>query len=230
MLPVTKSAIPGANGSLWVTEHYAHNHSDSTMWVTNNFSCQWSAVHASDVEVPSRSTVRIARAYASGVPYEFWGVTEGSDEAFSVTSFVRNINGDTDPWGTALPVAGGDDFRTQPVHIAPVPADPAYRVSLRAWAWSGRADSLVAEIVDVDEWGRPGDVLGTVILPRVPESRSPSVSSYFEIHDLLSAIADRDSESRVGIRISAPSAPDAFLWSFASITHNDSQHVTVFAP
>jgi hypothetical protein len=236
LLPITKTEVPGANGSLWVTELYLHNHSDQVLWVTNTWGgCRLSAVHACDVRLDPRSTVRETSTppqFPRNDAYHYWYVTEGAPSAFSASTFVRNIGTDVDPWGTAVPAARAADFKTEPLHLAPVPGDPAYRVSLRVyvWSWFTHSSELAVEIWTTGGSGNAPSLVRSLTLPAVPKQYADAPGSYFEAHDIFAGIPARGASDRFTIRMATPASPGARLWGFASIVHNETQHVTVFAP
>lgn len=108
LFPITRTNVNGTHGSLWVTELYAHNHSDEPIWISNNFNCQFSAVHACDAELRPRSSMGL-----SSDPYDIYGVVEERDIGkVSSSSFVRNVSGRVQSWGTAIPVPDLTAFRS----------------------------------------------------------------------------------------------------------------------
>jgi hypothetical protein len=185
-----------------------------------------------DFQIPPRSTLRITGPFTDPTgPYDIWIVTGGDASAFGLTSFVRNTAIEIDPWGTAIPTPLVEDFFTGPFHIAPVPGDPDYRVSLRVYALTEGPD-LATITVEIWLYGSSSSVpltladTLTVSSTPHPESRG----SYFELHDLLASVPGRTEDTRALIRINAPSSPEVPIWGFASLTHNATQHVTIFAP
>lgn len=227
--PITQTNVNGTHGTVWVTELYAHNHSDEIVWITNNFACQLSAVHACDMDLPPRSSVSLG---LSSDPYMFYAVLEERDIGkVSFSSFVRNVSGRVQSWGTAIPVPELTAFRSLPLRIAPVPADPEYRVSLRLYTFQ---DDVVS--VDVEIWLLDGGLhevnrVRTLRVLPLYEGEYKRYGSSFEIHDLLGGIPGIDPTSRVAIRALAPSSRNSDRWwGFATVTNNTSQQVTVFEP
>jgi len=229
LFPIAQTNVNGAQGSFWVTELYAHNHSDEIVWITNNFSCQLSAVHACDMDVPPRSSVSLG---LSPDPYMFYGVTEERDAAkVSFSSFVRNVSGTVQSWGTAIPVPDLADFRSLPLHISTVPADPAYRVSLRLYTFPEEVASVEVEIWQLGGGLRDVNRLGSFSILPLPEGEHGRFGSSFEAHHLLDRIGGVDPTSRVAIKVLAPPSHNTNRWwGFAAVTHNASQQVTVFTP
>lgn len=229
LVPIAQTNVNGAQGSLWVTELYAHNHSDEVVWISNNVSCQWSAEHACDQDVPARSSVSVGLSFE---PYMFHGVTKERDIGkVTFSAYVRNVSGTVQSWGTALPVPDVATFRPSPLRISPVPADPEYRVSLRLYTFSEEVASVDVEIWLLDGGLREVNRLGTLSVLPLYEGEYKRYGSSFEVHDLLGRISGMDPTSRVAIKVLAPPSHDSNRWwGFATVTHNTSQQVTVFAP
>jgi hypothetical protein len=231
LVPVSIPETPGAGGSFWVSEHYFHNQGDEPILVTNVVVCNLSAVHACDARLPPHSTTKIA--LPDNRPIDVWTVTEGDPADFSVTSFVRNVAADVDPWGTLIPTPRSSTFFAEGFHITPVPASTEYRVSLRVYA----VPSVPLETVTVEIWKYPDFPSVPIVMQHVETLTLPRQSfplwelygSYFEAHDLLRNVElGEDSDSaRVWIRVHAPGAN---LWGMASLTHNVTHHVTIFTP
>lgn len=229
LVPIAQTNVNGAQGSLWVTELYAHNHSDEVVWINNIVDCRWSAEHACDQDVPPRSSVRVGLSFE---PYMFHGVTKERDIGkVTFSAYVRNVSGTVQSWGTALPVPDVATFRPSPLRISPVPADPEYRVSLRLYTFSEEVESVDVEIWQLDGALREINRVESLRLLAIPEGEYKRYGSYFETHHLLGGIAGVDPTSRVAIKVLAPTSQSSNRWwGFATVTHNTSQQVTVFAP
>lgn len=232
IVPIALPDTPGAGGSLWVTEHYFHNHSDEPLWVTNIARpCQFSAEHACDGQLAPRSTTKADLLYLDR-PFDVWHVTEGDPGAFSITSIVRNTASDVDPWGTSIPTPAAADFFSGSFHVAPVPVDPAYRVSLRIYSIPEEVEltSVTVEIWQYEDlYTGSMQLVDTLVLPPVPYGDSEHYGSYFETHNLFGTITAGSDDARALIRVSSSNS-EQLLWGFASITHNVTHHVTIFAP
>lgn len=232
IVPIALPDTPGAGGSIWVSKHYLHNHSDEPLWVTNNMRpCQFSAEHACDAQLPPRSTTEVSLL---GIhrPFDVWHVTEGDPRAFSITTVVRNTASDVDPWGTSIPTPAAADYFSGSFHVAPVTVDPAYRVSLRIYSIPQEAalTSVTVEIWQYDDiFTGSVQLVDTLILPPVPYEGSELYGSYFETHDLFRGLTEGSDDARALIRVRA-SDSEQRLWGFASVTHNVTHHVTIFAP
>lgn len=235
LIPVAFNTVSGANGSQWTTEHYAHNNGSETVWISVITGCRLSAVHACDEPVGGGVTRSLPNYYYDR-PFAVWLVKEGAPETVSISSFVRNRSDGRDGWATAIPNPRLSDFFAEQFHIAPVPADRGSRVSLRLYSlpWEAEISSL-----DVEFWIYAG--AGGASPTHLVETRTISIVSYSngegqlvpmgyaEVHDVFAGLADRTDSTLVSVLVKAPD-PHARIWGFASVTNNETQHITVFAP
>ena len=232
LTPLADLATAGAHGTVWITEAYAHNHSDSILYINDIPECAIAVDLGCHIPIPPRGVVALhgISPVVPRRPYSIWHVMAGDPEALSITSLVRNVSDEVDPWGTALPTHAV--FRSQPLQIGAVPADPEYRVSLRVYALDSGSD---IPSVDVEFYSFERTVLvqphllGRTTMTAMPISHHMR-ATYFESHNVLGSLPHLDPDSRVVIKVAVPGSPSTLLWGFATITHNETQHVTVFAP
>jgi len=227
LIPLTASGEPGANGSRWVVETFAQNRTDRGIWFTQVTECWLSAEHACDSWLAPGQAAILPLTFR---PYHYFYVLDPDSNAISLSAFVRNVGANATPWGTALPIARYEDFREGPVRIRPVPNTGSHRLSVRAYSWPGAVRSLTIEL-----WSPDPETLAPVelLMSRQVSATSSGeqyIGGLYEAHNLLADVS-APPERPVEIRVVPPSsAASTVFWAFASVTHNETQHVTVFEP
>jgi hypothetical protein len=142
---------------------------------------------------------------------------------------ARETSSDAASWGTEIPVVRETDWRTGITHLLDIPTDARFRQLLRVYSdGSGSAALLVRAYA-----GDGDEILlqRFVELTRAREQGPPQGPATPLYGDLayLSALLPEPLPSTIRISIE-PLTPSLKFWAFVSITHNESQQVTIVTP
>jgi hypothetical protein len=230
--------VPGANGSLWSSSLLVRNTS-STSFTLNNIAVDCNGLLCPPaVDLTPGATYQITPSGGSDRPAAVMTVLPGHGTDLSFTLRVQDISRQSQTWGTEVPVVRESDTRSGKIVLLDVPVTTAFRNTLRVYDIDGKAnDQLTVRLFALDPTPPSAIGSGTVdrflgestIALRPPAAgdtgRSPS---YAEIGD-LSQIAPLGTTTRVAVEVE-PVTAGLRIWSFVSVTNNDTQHVTVIVP
>jgi hypothetical protein len=139
----------------------------------------------------------------------------GSGELLNATSRIRDLSREADNLGTAIPVVRRRDFASSFL-LAGIPADARYRALLRVWSLD---DDPVAVTIESPGYHAPLQL-----------TRINAGGALFGSLDLNDAIVRLPTGTKTfDVRVSAV-AGTVNIWPMISITNNDTQQVTIFAP
>jgi hypothetical protein len=217
LLPVIFNG-PGAFGSNWVTEIALRN--------VNDYGVEpWRPVGGSSVIVASKPLLFGPGNAPAGL---FVIVPRQAASRLAFHASVRDTSRADSEWATEIPVVRENQFSTAGVELLDIPVEPRFRTMIRIYSPTNPPPhhaSLVHVIVySLDD----GVTLRDVYRPLAdPTGCSDAVScaehaSFASIADLTAGLPP----GRVGIQIQG----NLPLWAFASVTNNETQHVTVVSP
>jgi len=139
----------------------------------------------------------------------------GSGELLNAASRIHDISRQSDNLGTVVPVVRRRDFASSFVVVG-VPADTRYRALLRIWSLD---DAPAAVSIDTPGFHKP------LTLTRI-SADGPLFASV----DLSDAIARLPfGATTFDVRVAA-NAGNVYIWPMISVTNNQTQQVTIFAP
>lgn len=221
---------PGLFGSLW-TSHVT---------VTNNAAVAVS-VFGYMVE-GGQCDLCFAPRLTSGKTYPDFGVyfdRAGARGAFlyvdrehladvNLTLRVQDISRQAQTFGTTIPVVPETGFRDTTFSLADLTGSQLFRTTVRVYSSDPKLDTDVR--FRLFAIATTGDVLladRVFTLPRVDFDQVTffPYPGYLEIPD-LNALADARTFDRLRLEITG----NHKIWAFATVTHNETQHMTVIAP
>jgi len=222
LLPVViTQPVPGAFGSLFTTEVFLRNASASTVEVSQRMAnaCE------NCTRIPAGSTVPLrpetARQGQGAFVYIYGGTVAGNLR-------VQDISRQSLTWGTELPIVRRSDASTAPLVIVNVPTDQRFRQALRVYNFEGNfAARIRIRITDL-AIGRP---LTDATMSLQASPQSPANSEFpamLELTSLVTSFPEIAQVERVNIEIT--SLDGVPIWAFASVTNNETQHITVLTP
>lgn len=234
LLPIsleTADGIPGAFGSRWRTFLDIFNESEETVFVGQNpeLDCPF--------ECPSqffngRSPVSIIGAV--GQPSTPAAFVYTSVPATGVVRFnlrVQDLSRQALTWGTELPVVRERDFTTTRMTLLSVPLHSRFRQTVRIYDFDANVGSRVivrVKAADSDLTLAEKEVVLAGGGIRNDEGR-PLTPAYAQLGDLKAEFAGLDDHTSVRLEFE-PLTPGLRIWSFVSITNNETQHVTTITP
>lgn len=216
LVPVAAfTPVPGVNGSLWVTEVVARNRGASEVQFGWPEGCgDLLCPEAWETILPATTKKLLLSREGMLV----MGSSKPIDVVFSLR--VRDLSRQSETWGTNIPVIRSTDGSSGPIDLLGVPATGQFRTTIRIYDWS----TLEPHQFRVRVYALEGDslvqdrVVTTVDIDRRAVTQAA-----------LADIIPATGPSPVRVEIT-PLSPDSRFWAFASVTNNETQHVTIVTP
>ncbi|HEX6178705.1 MAG TPA: hypothetical protein VF057_10130 [Thermoanaerobaculia bacterium] len=213
LIPVSLNGA-GARGSEWRTE--------ITMRHTNPFPI---VTNIMPVAVEPHRTVRpTVPALPNDDRGAFFLPLRQHAELFKFTALIRDVSREAERWGTELPIVRAADFQRDTIDLLDVPIDSRYRTALRVYFYdqTGSQSRVSVVITPVDATLNQG-VASFAVSPS--DRRRPGYVGIADLRTLFQFAPD----GRYHVSIVARPSHLRF-WAMASVTNNDTQHVTVISP
>lgn len=216
LVPVSAYGLQGANGSVWDTDLWVTNTTDTPI-VFYFAPCTVSCC-CDEFNTFAPQETRLA---GGDSPHGQW-FQFPADGSLQVQARFRDRTRAPFWAGVELPLIRERDFRTGVLQLVGVPQDERFRVMLRVYAL---AAGVTARIEELDT---NGVVLRQENVTLAPPTTTYSVGSVPAYAQLPLPVAPPDSPP-IRIRISSLT-PGERLWAFASVTNNESGEVTLVQP
>jgi hypothetical protein len=211
---VANEPIPGANGSSWITEIAGQNLGDESLTLFAAycpFECPETRLG------PHEVFTSVESIFATSPHGAVIQVRSSDVGRLALTARVRDLSRTLNTWGTELPVVLEHEVLETPITLLNVPSSARFRVTLRMYDFTWEDNEFVVRIADMQ--GRP------LTERRVRAQMLPGQGlSYAVLSDLDVTGADT-----VLVTVTTTRTPSQF-WAFASVTNNETQHVTIISP
>jgi hypothetical protein len=149
---------------------------------------------------------------------------DGSVGSVSLSARVFDVSRQFHDWGTEVPLVSTERFRPE-VWLLNVPRQESFRLLLRVFESDGESDTPVrVRLVDPST----GVAFSESILTLTTRDERPPFA-FGQSMLLLPREDDGTTPSLVHIQLSSPSASKR-IWGFVSVTHNETQRVTLVTP
>lgn len=235
LIPITGTQTPGAYGSVWTTELWAHNQSDDVIYLSPTSYCPGLPICVPRTPIEPGGAIRI---YLPGVPEGFppgriltatpaVGTTLAVDALF-MNLRVRDESRAAASMGIEIPIVPVSDLFTTPLSLLNIPGDELFRHTLRIYDIDNQPSAFRVRLFDSDtgEELPSQSVVLTVneydFVEPEPLSHAPSAAQI----DLRPNIPIGDKRYHLTIEPLQPST----YWAFISITNNETQEVTLTTP
>jgi hypothetical protein len=232
------TATPGAFGSLWQTTLIGRNEGDVDATVSD----QPAAPCTLCLPKGPRSTFFLRADVQNPNAGKFFYVSSAAAAAVNLSLRVQDISRQAQTWGTAIPVVRQRDTFTGKLELLDLPVDSRFRIALRVYDFEFPDNRQVRlRIYPVQSSIAVVDTVLT-LATNLPEANFPYPDNPATamIGDLVIAYPqianigqpgdfDPSGQRRLRMEID-PVTPGTRFWAFASITNDDTQHVTVVAP
>lgn len=234
--------VAGAHGSRWKSAIVISNRSDSSIFIPGvNWTCPLSGCGWANLAARSTVFARLHHfPYHDFVPGTLILVEQGrvGDLAFSLR--IQDVSRQSLTWGTSIPVVPESQAATGSLDLLNIPNDPRFRVHLRVYDFFPRLgsrvrivgyqiDESVTEPPHVPQEFLPLFDVERDLVPYIPDGGGFEILgigySFLDLREVTIA----PTVGRLGIRVEALSN-DTRFWAFASVTNNETQHVTVLTP
>lgn len=240
LLPVVMAdPEPGLLGSMWVTRLTVTNNSADSVSVVpflppgGGCTCFYPKLRpgvTASLDVPRE------RAPSRGV---FLFIERPRVTDVDIDLRAQDLTREHDTWGTTLPIVRDSAFRRTAFSLIDLPTAEAFRVTVRFYTLDPSKNAEVnVKLFAIDpgpNHAEPSDVLLGQKTFTISAQPGVGANSSFFPHPGYSELTSLDaiapspfSKARVRLLIT-PVNGDA-IWAFATVTHNDTQHVTVIEP
>jgi hypothetical protein len=223
LVPLVANRLPGAHGSLWVSE-----------WSAFNASVERAVLAGVSVKLePGETKMLQAPQPAAGRDGAFVYVPRLLANDLPMELRVRDVSRVAEGWGTELPLAGRRSYAR--VHqLLELPNHASYRLTLRVYGDSDVSQPVTVRVYPMDSdtpiETREFDLAGVSWEEAVAFPVAPAYLQVDPITDVVRASGHE--RLRIEVFTSAfgepPSEPG--IWTFVSITNNATQQVTAITP
>jgi hypothetical protein len=201
LLPVLPSEVPGQNNARWKTE--------ITM-IANG--------------------ANIAPSIGTAGPAQFLYVRQSEEAKVHINARVFDLSRATETAGSEVPIVRERDFRSTTIALIGIPIAPHYRHTLRIYDLEGRNGARVAiRLYANDETTPRATVVRTLSLfsgAKATPDQLPVYPAYLQLDPATLAPIAGNQTMRIEIE---PLDEGLKLWSFVSVTNNETHHVTTFS-
>jgi hypothetical protein len=231
LIPLIGADAPGQNNSLWRTEVTALMASDTQIDVRPYF-CELApscSMFQTSLRRPFNAYQQIA-GIIPGALGQFIYVTPANESRLYLNSRVYDVSRSEQTAGAEIPIARARDFRSTIVSLVGIPVAPHYRHTLRVYDLDGRAGAQVRIHIYADDETTPrASALHALTLPAGAHSTIQARPTHPAVVQLdlahLASLADAET-----VRVDIEPVDAALrLWSFVSVTNNETHHVTTFS-
>jgi len=154
------------------------------------------------------ATVRVPRALADNLDIQIR---------------VRDMSRESQTWGTELPVVRERDYRPV-VRLHDVPTDSHFRTTLRMYGYDNSPFPIDVRVYDETA---AHNLIASAIVDKVA---LPDGTTYAQINSLAETFPQISSYETVSVEVESSFTPRPPMWALASVTNNDTQHVTIITP
>ncbi|HUP64909.1 MAG TPA: hypothetical protein VM557_06495 [Thermoanaerobaculia bacterium] len=226
LIPVAfYGTVHGAHGSIWRMELAGYNDSELYVKVAPHGTC---GIPCAPFPAGAKRSFTLDMA-GPGYPGDgkFYYVDRPHHRSVHFELRARDISRETSTWGTEIPVVREHEVREGPVHLLDVPALDGFRLALRIYDLGPELNLSSQALVRVFDFSG-GELLLELVVPLSTGGVSPKyVPAQARLEDFGSELGSFRGRVRFEI---TPVGNATRLWGFMSITHNETQHVTVVTP
>jgi hypothetical protein len=201
LVPLMPAEVPGANGARWKTD---------TSILTSGVAIE-----------PQLGTL------AGG---QFIYVAEADEARVQLNARVWDVAREAQTAGSEIPIVREREFTSSTIVLLGIPVAPHYRHTLRVYDFDGRSGARVGIRVYADSETTPRAsvtrTLGVVSNDKATSAQLPVHPGYLELDP--GALTPLGGISTLRVEIE-PLDEGLRLWSFVSVTNNETHHVTTFS-
>lgn len=223
LIPLSVADVRGANGSVFTSDMWVHNFGSVTAEFSTDEYCI-TLCPLPEIDPGASRPVRLNGQPASDPA--LIGYTSPTGSRFDYNLRIRDLSRQSQTWGTEVPVIPESQFITGVVNLLNVPTDDRFRVSLRVYTFD--APPTAARVRIWQQSANFRDPIAELTMPlRIGAGDSRYKPAYGEIHALAQTFSAIKIDNKVRVEIELPGTP---FWAFASITNNETQHITLVTP
>lgn len=241
LVPVFSTVpVPGAFGSMWSTDLWLRNNGPSPVNVLHyDYGCILGTCAQTPPTPPNITFRPLIGESPPGIRGRLLFVERprATEVAFGLR--VRDLSRQLQTAGTEIPVVREGEFTTGVVALLDVPVGGDFRHVVRIYGIDPtRAGLVMVRVFGINPAARipqdpavvPDPLLGQMVVPLQVASLTglPIHPAFAEVSN-LGSIATLAGFDHVLVQVE-PLAGDLRIWAFASVVHNQTQHLTVVSP
>lgn len=229
-----RSVVPGAHGSLWTTEMTIFNSGDDSVVIGESTeSCrlpEGCGDTATVIEPGETLEIqpRITPAYEVMGRMLYVVSESGAVGDLEMNLRIFDLSRQSETYGVELPLLEQHDFQ-ETVTLVKVPLGGSFRQAIRIYAWNlGVGDFVQLDLIDVNT----GSTLATETLPVERTALTPGYAQVVDLVNRYPQLAGHEAvRARVTpVQVTSQGTEPRLIWAFASVTHDETQHVTTITP
>jgi hypothetical protein len=231
LLPVSlRQPVPGAFGSIWATDFWV-----AAVGGVVHLELTVQCLACAPERVLFNGTLNdiAIGTFPDESPGELiWlNRADAANARFSLR--VRDLSRESQTWGTEIPVVRESQYRTTSITLLNVPLDSRFRVALRAYDPDVHEHQHASFRFDFRDM-QGGALLASRTVAAVYSITSgqtffPRVAACAQLGDLRGSVPEIANQEIVRVDVS-PLGEATRFWAFASVTNNETQHVTLITP
>jgi hypothetical protein len=225
LVPVLARSVPGAFGSIWLTEFSLLNNNSTKAQIEYPHECPGQCDPQVSVESGAFRDITNATMPGSGAPGVFLYVPVDVGPLMEYSLRVRDLALQVNSFGTEIPVVREANALSRPFNLLSVPIDDRFRHVLRVYDFTGLPGMVRVEYLSIPG----GAVLSQLNLPLFGETGRGANGPSYPAFGHLSKPRDISGVERVRIRVT-PLDQTQRLWAFVTVTNNNTQELTVVSP
>lgn len=226
LIPIAPGRVAGAQGSVWVTELSVTNVSDTPVYVARNPS----PIPGFFAPLAPRATEVLAGLDRTEVVAGAVEIVErgrGRDVAFTLR--VRDVSRQHETWGTVIPVVRENEFFAERFSLAEIPGEAQFRSLLRIYDVNPATPPAVrVRVYRYDAARASAEVADELVAELTPTFTMPTDPTFPASAAIPLHFSLRGTE-RLRVEIQPLDGAKEY-WGMVSVTHNETQHVTLIAP
>lgn len=225
LLPIPIGApSPGAHGSVWKGELTAYNAGGRAVRIETSNSLCITLCPAGRWNVAAGETVSIFSDSPTMLLVSSNGFADSPVVPMNARIFdISRMSSDR---GTEIPIVAEEDFRSGTLRLISVPSEPGFRNTLRIYDWDGGEPTLVTVRVLNQRTGVEIGVRQVVLERQIKGGFFGFGYAQLDLAEVVPAAAAPDT-----LRLEIDGAGVSLrLWGFVSVTHNETQRVTLITP
>jgi hypothetical protein len=228
LLPVSVAhPVPGAFGSLWATD-FRVTAVGGAVHIQETGVC--GACPTQQVMVDGGSLHLAGGTLPGETPGELIWLSraDGANARFNLR--VRDLSRESQTWGTEVPVVRESQYRTASITLVEVPLDARFRVTLRAYDPDVHTNaSFRFDFRDIQTSALLASRTIGATYKQSGYTGFPRLAACAVIGDVRTEVSEVADAKTVRVDITPVEQATRF-WAFASVTNDETQHVTLVTP
>jgi hypothetical protein len=236
LLPVNVKQTPGAHGSIWTSIFSAFNAGVAhARYFPEGVTCPFTCPGPTPGEVPSGWRVEPDTNFGSsqsGQPGALFYLEKATAKQVGLSLRIQDLSRQNETFGTEIPVIREEELHEGTLMLSTAPPLDGFRQLLRIY----EVDVISGATVLVRFLNYRGEQLAELTLatrwhlPEDPTTGFPATPGYAELSNLENFMSMAETDGKPASIVIEPLTEGVRYWAFVSVTHNETQHVTLLTP